>query len=81
MKREEIRELEDPTVLYDNVAEGTWNGLPNYLCPCCPHASLDRDELMEHLRVFHVAPVMAERVQSTAGVGLFDAHDKPITGE
>jgi hypothetical protein len=79
MTRAEIEALEDPTILYDAITEGVWGGVPNYHCPCCPHSYLDREEIVEHLRLFHVAPVMAERMSRPVGVGLFDSRGQMIT--
>lgn len=66
MSRAEIRAMPDPSVLYDHVIEGKWGSLPNFLCPCCPHASLEREEVMRHLQLFHIAPVMKEQQQIQA---------------
>jgi hypothetical protein len=80
MARAEIGALADPTELYDCVAEERWAGMPNYLCPCCMHASLDREEILEHLRMWHIAPVMQEREANRAvGVGLYGANGQVIT--
>jgi len=81
MTKAEIAALEDPTALYDCIEEGVWSGMPNYHCPCCPHSFLDRDEVLEHLRSFHVAPVMRERLSRPAGAGLYDSRGQMITGE
>lgn len=82
MSRADIAALEDPTDLYDCITEGTWAGMPNYGCPCCPHAMVgDREDIVEHLRKVHIAPIMEERAMRQPGVGLFDADGRMITEE
>lgn len=74
VSKAEIAELEDPKILHEYITEGTWAGMPNFLCPCCMHAYLDKSLCEEHLRAVHIAPVLAERTAKTPGVGLFDAN-------
>lgn len=61
MTKAEIAALPDPTVLYDAIEEGRFGHLPNYKCPACPDARIDREALLTHIRVAHIEPVLRDR--------------------
>ncbi len=37
----------------NGIKESKWAGEPNYECPKCPHASLDKAEMERHVREGH----------------------------
>lgn len=53
-----LAELPDPAILYDHIIESRWSGLPNWECPACMYADLDRDRTLDHIRKFHVIPAL-----------------------
>ena len=78
MPKDKIRELADPNKLFDYIIEDRWQGLKNFLCPCCMYSDLDQERLEGHLRMVHVAPVLQERQIPKPGVGLYDAAENLI---
>lgn len=61
-RRRSARKLAPPSPDPETYQAGTWSGVPNFVCPYCPYATLDGTALVvahiasEHRAQLSVAP-------------------------